>query len=952
MSEKLKLLGGQLLQRLLPDELQGTVGDGGGTYLDETEDFSKEFTIGEYGIDTGGNITAKAGTLAKDSGIKPYGDEEIKAPDSQRIAYLTVDLGAEAGGDASVSQGIATLSGELDSNASASFARYDLVSPDDENLEVATDLIKDFEIPGTIDLKDLKDEIIVYAYKMEMDLGLSLTLGYEKNFEEQIKFLEDLFEDAGTSGLEPLTAEVKADLKAGLGFSLADNFQLTIGNVWDKPGWVRFRVSRKNEKKMSFSAEFNLSVSYDLGSGLESILDNVLELDAVQKVRGYMTEVADKLKDIGDLTVDDLKTKLDDKIVTYIRDDLGLDSFIQNSADLAKVVKYADQVVQAYDGIDERLESLWNDLLLKADLGEDSKARRELTKITQLDTSSGDAFFTQVLGSDYTDAVELLETLIGNSVEDLVTKAWEEVEPLVTKAKKYAQQAVDFLNNAPTDVAEKIYAYARKTGVAGVVDWLRENATSVDAVQNAADEAVAKTVSKLTGKLIDKINLDDVKKVQAWAVKIAAKIDDINDFDTKLREKLQKLNGDLGVNMTLEMARSTSREALLDIELETADNGIENAWKASQGVHLNALLANLPDPDDDDDNELPYLIRECAFTTTRIRSSAWGLMLSGILNLEKETKSIRTSSATVQISQDGDTITRTGEFSGSLIRGIKVKDSYDWSGGLALVGSGKDTGETNPNEPFSNLSYLLRLTTERTDQNTTQAEIADIGRLLQKMGFLPDGTGIPAGFTPGCISKLAVKIDAGGDMAQAFFAAGPWEETGAAGSVYLPAGKHWIEYGVDQSTDPPIASALVSFMDSSEYTNLFPGHARELNGMQFPLPGTPNGIRNLRQGEAFAAVKLSERAVKGPEKFAGISLPASAERGAIFDLVTRFATASKRANVTQWPSPLFIYWLVRERLEQLGKWDTSHIKGLATLRFLDDTQKVLGSHAWTIGQSS
>ena len=92
-----------------------------------------------------------------------------------------------------------------------------------------------------------------------------------------------------------------------------------------------------------------------------------------------------------------------------------------------------------------------------------------------------------------------------------------------------------------------------------------------------------------------KIDGQDVQKLQDFANKVADKLEDLDEFDERIKKNLQKLNGEIGFNLSLMIDRTSRHTQLLDIEVDPTDKQVRRAWNQVRELNIRGFLAALPE---------------------------------------------------------------------------------------------------------------------------------------------------------------------------------------------------------------------------------------------------------------------------------------------------------------------------------------------------------------------
>jgi hypothetical protein len=580
---------------------------------------------------------------------------------------------------------------------------------------------------------------------VSLDLGAKLAAGGDGSF------VGDLFQGLSSE----VRFHVQYSVEASLSLSLYERMTITTGKaLLIDPQRVRIRIERESTRQLTLGATFSLQLQYDLTAGLESLLDHALDLlpfpramATLQKVRAIADEVANS-------DWDQIKAKLTtmaEDEVTDLLGDAGWLDWVSGSNEVKSFLNLSRKAVEAYNGLDGRLVSLWDRLLGRTGLEEGSKTRELLEKLKALDPQHPE----ELLNPGTRQLIEAVETLSGQSLEEILlssgaSKALQEVHDLAT-------QALAFLNDAPQELFAKIDAFGARTGIKKAVEWLGANATSVDQIKNAATAQVQKLVVNLAGKALDQISAQDVAKIRQWAQRIATVLAAPQQFEDKLRSRIAKLKGQAGFSVAVELDRLSRTTAVLDLEFDPADGDTLAAVRKIGQSDLAAVLRDLPAGQQDPDaaETFPYQIRECVFTSRRVRTSAVNLFFSFFGWTKSRRQQIE--EVTVEVKQVGGALTREAVYGGGAVL-TSESDGITASGETWLTTSARGTGG-DLTAPYASIEGReLRLTYAREDTKSTPEELDNLGILLNNLGFnaLPPqhprslvlGTGDAAGSQP------------------------------------------------------------------------------------------------------------------------------------------------------------------------------------------------------------
>jgi hypothetical protein len=129
-------------------------------------------------------------------------------------------------------------------------------------------------------------------------------------------------------------AELKVLARAALGLELLDEVRLGAGTLAaETPRWVRCRLERFRQGKVSFGASLALDLWFNK-KVIERLLDHALGELGYGDVRERLVAIADAI-DLDDLTVEGLKSRLSEELFDAARRVLPLEDLASDLADSA-----------------------------------------------------------------------------------------------------------------------------------------------------------------------------------------------------------------------------------------------------------------------------------------------------------------------------------------------------------------------------------------------------------------------------------------------------------------------------------------------------------------------------------------------------------------------------------------------------------------------------------------
>ena len=588
-----------------------------------------------------------------------------------------------------------------------------------------------------LDLDDVaqRDGVHIYRSGFQVDLALELQSGNEVAWEPALELFDDL---------EPqhLRLHMATMIRAGVGASIADEARIVIGASPDKRGWVRARIERNSRRRFSVSAGVDLRVGYDLATPLEAIFDYALGLDLTAEVLEVLEHVATLKSQAGwNRLRKKLEGDLGDAVAQFVEDS-GWREWLFESDELDELIAFSRSFVEAYEQFDgevkRRIQRLWADLLKFGRLGEDQPIGKALRRVAALDPQHVD--FDALLGQESGQVVELVETLAGDSLEQLLLG--DEPEKVLEQIRDVAAAVLKHAETTERKWLKKFDALKDRTRIEEVSEFLKTNASSKQQLERAIDRKVQPSVrrlaSKLVGKVWDKIDDDDLAKVQAWAGKVDTFLANRDELEADLRGRIRELRGSFGFSLSLELERVLERSALLDLEVRASDAKSRRALILGlESGDLPGLLEQLPEPDDDGDGD--WMIREGLFSERRVRTGTFSLLSNRGRGKRRSSSRLHSSSIRVQ-RKGGDRGTRVAEYVGGCSRRLEFRgEGRSSEASVRWVGLAEGSG-VRLSEPYALVGDEMRAEFVRIDSKTLPQEVAALETLLTDLGFAAAGS--------------------------------------------------------------------------------------------------------------------------------------------------------------------------------------------------------------------
>lgn len=879
--------------------------------------------------------------------------ETYSAPTSAALASLDLRGNLSLGTSIpALSSGALTLS--VTGSASATF-RYRHLLPVFQNQPqgaALADLAATARLPQLVRLEQLRPgEVHRLDALINLSFGLEARWGKDLDLQEVI----DLW-----SGLSAeVRAHVAATIQATLGWSLYEEMQLTVGraNLLDADR-VRIRLHRVNERRFTLGAVVQLMVNYD-ASSVAAIVQQTLDQSPLPRVVSALRPIA-----AGDW--DAIKGALTDRAAATLDellDDTGWKDWVADSPQVGELVDLANRVVDTYDGLGQRLQSLWDRLLGTTELTPGQPLRQALEQIAGL---QGKPVTDLITDPTLRQAIDLFETLSGSAVEDLLLE--RAPQKAVDEAASLAARAVGFLDGFPNDVKGRLQAYANRLKITDTLDFLRQNANSKQALTAAIEGAAAKRirqlVERLVGKVWDQISDQDLAAVQTWASRLLGRIDQLQ---ARLQEVLAKFKGELGVSLSLSLDRLTRSEALIDVEIDPRDPRLAAAVpKALVAGKVRDLLEALPDLTD----EKPpgYLLREGALTHRKVRTNSLSVVFNflGLKSLFRN-QSQWAEEADLTFQQTATGFRRSGRYAGGLLRSATAEAEIEGAVWLELTAA--DGNARHPLERFAPaaISRGLRLSYSYHDVKTLAEEQAALDSLLAALGFINAAGSVNnvsrrlKGSTVETRFAITLTVDGQGvdDLVGDLGVEPTWN------AKYLAAARQWFLEPplARKSVGKPLGPTLAALTHHPQFTVAWlrsPGAFTEWAASgkkKVEVDGQASFVTVTRPGPAVGGsddlariqtrwipdfnslLFLSYSRPRGLEAFAELATALAAATGEgthdkLLAAAGKAARAFVRAHpgdlVVSWDSPLFLIWLVLARLSPAAR---KAARGVASLRW-------------------
>lgn len=923
------------------DELQAAI--------NATAELNQRVDTGEYeqsiSVDTGNKklslfdtpISVDAGLDAKVRICKageipdsPFPGKALTLASGQQYTTLTIDGRLSAEGKATGTAGVLALSATASAKTGFAYAHFRPASGTQTRLKALLDLAASTEFPQSVDVTALTPgETLDLTTTLNIDLGLKAQYGATADIDEVIDILELV---GGSGAALPFTAHIGFTASAAFGFSLYDSMRVTVGRAaTTMPDWIRIRLERERRRRITFGVAVDLTIEYDATAGAQALLDKAFAL--IPEV-----EAIDTLKEIAALPADwnQFKTDITDRaaaIVAKLVDDTGWKNAVAASPAVAALIKTAQDVVRIYDGIDEKVQSIVEQVIARLDDAGLARLRPVIDQIAGFDPETFDV--TSLLSNEASQVLHWLEVLTGVDIEELILTP--NVKAQITRAVDAAKKLQNILNGAEDEVLKRVHELLDKSGATGLVEWLRKNATSVQQLQAAGDAAIEKLVRRLVGKALDQISDADVQKIQQFATRLGAILNAPDALKEKLEKGIAKLKGEVGFSFSLELSRVTEWSAVVDVELDRTSKKAVKATRSLVSGQFNQFLADLNQISTQPNDPRPYLIHEVLVSSRRIRTSIGATFLS-IFNAKLTEQETATDEYTVSVREGDQGLVREGAYIGGAIArkqtGATTAEGGAWIR-ITATGDGPDITADYADAPVS----VIRLSYSREDTKLEKEGRQSIADVLSELSF-NDALKAVSPALIGQQTRFSLEIDLGGTAVQALKAAvdqASWNDD------VLRAAHRWfldvdrvndleLRRGHEMAAvvvDPDFRKVWTDMMGNLPGDDLFEADARDDWGVrlirtsptkQFKIEYQPLAtLMTLRASSfrKFTDFKASQASSRTPEILEDVALQASN----LF-----------RTGQAGWHPPLFNFWFVLARLLRLAPEVFASGRAVATLR--------------------
>lgn len=876
----------------------------------------------------------------------------FEAPADQRL--ISLDLVARLGLSAQPSRtvGQATLSGNVAAGGEYGY-RCLATAPDGESrIDAFRRLIRTAGLPHRPDIASFPPGVSEETLELSLDLGLKATAGRGFALDASKKLFNGL--SAG------LVVKGEIAINAAIGFALLDRYNVLAGRgpLAGTDGAVRIRIETLRRRRLSLGASLAIGLHFEV-KGLDAIVEAVFDrLPPIPRALEVLELVAE-----GDW--DALQTEISEELADALNgwiEDTGWREWAAGDERVARLIEGSRSIVEAWQGLPGEIQALWGSLLGRnVDLG---LLRGDLKQIVGLATAEDVLTRFEALSAERAQALtDLLELLSGQAFEEWLVAADE----AIGRVSDLAGQALAVLK-APRFAAERLQAFADRTGITKIIGFLGDHLSTLDALEAWQQASVKKLATKLTGRVWEELVGDDerLRQLQAWAKKIVGPLNQLGDFEEKLKQAVSELKADVGFSVGIEIERLSQSTSLIDFEIErAASDSLRNAVEKALAIGDVAGILQALDAAEGSDQEA-FRLRECLFFSRKTRTSATTTLLSiagfggsSFNDFRKDTQ-IRVAERQLVVGPKG----RQGRWSGGAIRSQEVLKAQNQ---IALWLDVED-GDRQPaagerpslslRAPFSReagqVGLRVRYTLEELElrQDSRRNELKAVVQLLDRLGFqvdpelvVPDKAharlALGFDFDPAGLNTLLTGLDDDGTWTRDYQAAGNrWllDEVMAAPNA---------AFGISQG------KVIAAFMKTQEFKDHWLRGARELalslgNGRRpikigsqtktvdiIAVSATQKYSSEFEPLAVFVDGRVKSRTAQKPIASALGSAGTARTDADYTRLIETFAKSERHLIVSDnnWPSTLFPLYLLIVRLRRLDPDLLSKVRGFASFRF-------------------
>lgn len=867
-------------------------------------------------VKLGATTTLEARIAAASESFQPFDEgTTLQAPAGTSYASLALEAKLSASGQGGGKAGVLAISAEASATAQFAYLHLLPVPGTDTRLTALIDLARTTQLPQFAAFDRLRDgEVLHFNALLNLDFGIKAKYGADLDINETVAVAADL--------ALPVQAHAQFSADASLGFGLYDAVSVTVAKAGQRnDGWIRIHFSRTHRNRITFGAAFSVAVQYDAATGVDMLLDKTFAQLQMPKLVEDIREVAVFAQKPWSEITTTLSAKAAAAVVALV-DDTGWKQWLENDPRVQQLLNASKWIVSTYDKLEDKVKSIWEELLARLDDAGFAKMRARIHKLATLDVSTIN--FQSLVSGQVDDVIDLIELFSGKDLEEMIVSG--KIGEGLKQAIAVAKRVDDAIDSAPDKAIAYLRGFAQRTGIAKVVEWLRTTGSSVQGLETAVDTWIGDVVEKLVGKALDQVNPGDVARLQAFAAKVQKLIDAPEKLKTKLENAVAKLKGDFTISLAVEMSRVSETSALLDLEFDSSNKKAANAVsRFLPSGNVQQLLETLNTDIDSFD------IRELILTSRRIRTSTGSLFFSFLGSKITEQQS-RIEESTIRFEGGVDAPKkRSGSYSGGNV--IRRSDAGATLEGAAFVRIEAESTDLQSDAKYDSFDTSIRLTYVREDANTRQEELSSITAILGDLGML--GNVVIDSSTVAAQTRFAVEVNLPSEAVTAL--SQDIANENAWNLDMRNAGSRWFkEQGLNPG-DVSRGNEMAVVLANSNFGSMWTDPAKFKQGaiddafLPVRIGISPNGedveiryfplqrfvrARALRYGrhEAFKPVQSAQ--------------PTPAE----LQKATSLAASLFSVGAVEWPVPLFNFWMILSRLSRIAPDTLKQARVVATLR--------------------
>ncbi|NOZ94350.1 MAG: hypothetical protein GXP47_06380 [Acidobacteria bacterium] len=899
---------------------------------------------------------------AKDDPTTLFGsEEEPKCGEGKSLAQLEFDAGLQATLGATTSPWpVLSAEGTFRGTAGVHYKHVLPVSQDTTRKSALRSLIRTAALPEDIEPRKLKrGEGHRYQGAFSVDLGLNAALGWSTELDRVMRTFNSF-------PLE-VSAHLNASLNASLGYSFYDHMTVAISRV--AANRVRLRMERSRKDALTLGARLALHVAYDFGErSLISILEHALDQDPAQEILRAMHAIHDLGQGDWSKVREELGDRAGEALERFIDSTTHWREWSSDSMEVQCLLELSNRIVKIFDGLDERIQSWWSDLLTWVELDDDGgrRLREVLTTISQLKSPLD--VVNQFLPDEAAFALDLLEALSGLDIDELIIKDDPEVEEAIGLAAERASQALHVLNELPADFVKKFDRFKKRTGIEQAVAWLKSHMGDENQIRSEIDARIKALVEILLQKTWNTVNDKDIEDVSLWAEEFDREVlQKIEQLDRKLRHVIQHLRGEAGCFLGLQWQRTTECHAVLDMDFDPSRKAVCSAVRTFlKEPSLKQLFQRLPEPEDKenpdsgkDQEPETYRIREGAFSFHRVRSAAF---VSSLLGARR----VRYSDGfSVYVSQHGSHFRRAGRYQAGFVRVMRTPPC---EAGIQLEVSAHGT-DKDVRCAYDTLDGALRWTLVWQEEKISSSMMKALESFMEAFGFSVKPPLHELKMENHSVSmSMSVRVPLNGHLQTLLNIGSHWSRQ-EWNETIVRAARDWFSDGfvttllkTNQTGGKVLEGrVLAALVDTPTYRQLLEETA--LNGADKRFTSwraTPENISVLTQEGLKVDLRVKPHAISGGAPLRSVlhgclngwtvwgsfskkllstreqTEPTALHRHTVLKaLMPRVARCFRKSGATKWDDPTFMLWFGKELARACCGTTPLHFEGLAVFRWTD-----------------